>query len=156
MNISSLVGLSAAAILALSPAALAAGHSATPAARSAGQPIAQSVILDGHLTTPTQLVLHYVIAGNTAVFSDPELGPILADGGELGWVRVYIGGKLRGGSDAGAVACLSHTRVREYYDQFPIQTYRVKARNIHRVRVVTRYCAPTGTESTTVQRLVVH
>ena len=74
MNISSLVGLSAAAILALSPAALAADHSATPAARSAGQPIAQSVILDGHLTTPTQLDLHYVIAGNTAVFSDPELG----------------------------------------------------------------------------------
>jgi hypothetical protein len=155
MNMHPLVGLSAAAILAVGPA-LTAAHSTTSAPRSAGDPVAQSVILHGHLTTPTQLSLHYVVAGNTAVYSDPETGdPILQDGGELGSVRVFIGGRLRGGSDAGSVTCAPHARVREYYDQFPRQTYQVQARSLHRVRVVARYCAPDGTESTTTQRIVV-
>ncbi len=156
MKASSLIGLSAAAILAGSPAVLAASHSTTSAVRSAGEPIAQSVILRGHLTTPTKLALHYVIAGNTAVYSSSTTGePILADGGELGSVRVFINGKLRGGSDAGAVTCAAHAKTREYYDQFPTQSFRVKASKVHRVRVVALYCTPDGTQSTTTQRAVV-
>ncbi|CUR54217.1 exported hypothetical protein [metagenome] len=156
MNTRSLVSLSAAAILAVSPAALAAGHSATSALRSAGDPIAQSVILRGHLRTSTRLALRYVVAGNTAVYSSSTTGePILADGGELGSIRVFINGKLRGGSDAGAVTCAADTKVREYYDQFPTQSFRVKASNTHRVRVVAHYCAPDGTQSKSTKRIVV-
>jgi hypothetical protein len=155
MNIS-LVGLCLATALVGGPAALNAAHSAIPDARSGAAPIAQSVILDGQLSTRHRLALHYVVAGNTAVYSDPATGdPILADGGELGSIRVFIGGRLRGGSDAGFATCVAHSPVREYYDQFPIQTFRVKASNIHRVRVVARYCASDGTESRTVQRLAV-
>lgn len=126
MNTSPLIGLAVAALVMISPVALDAARSDTPAARSPGDPIAQSVILDGQLRTSTRLAIHYVIAGNTAVYSDASTGdPILADGGELGSVRVYIDGRLRGGSDAGSVTCAAHTRIREYYDQFPRQTFRV-------------------------------
>ena len=114
------------------------------------------MILTGHLTTPRRLALHYVVAGNTAVYSDPSTGdPILAQGGEVGSVIVFIAGKPTAGRDAGYVTCAAHTRVREYYDQFSSQTFRVTAGNLHRVRVVARYCAPDGTESKSVQRIVV-
>lgn len=156
MSIRPLVGLTAAAMLIIGPVALGAAHSDTPVPRSAKDPIAQSVILDGHLTRSTQLAIHYVIAGNTAVYSDRSTGdPILADGGELGSVSVFIDGRPRGGSDAGDVTCAAGARVREYYDQFPTQKFRVRAGNHHRVRVVTRYCAPDGTESRTTQRIVI-
>lgn len=155
MKTRSLVGLAAAAVV-ISSVALDAARSDTPVARSPGDPIAQSVILDGHLRTSTRLAIRYVIAGNTAVYSDASTGdPILADGGELGSVRVYIDGRLRGGSDAGSVTCAAHTRIREYYDQFPGQTFRVRAGDQHPVRVVTHYCAPDGTESRTSRRLVI-
>lgn len=156
MRIRTLVGLLAPAMLVVGPAALSAGHSDSSAARSSGDPIAQSVILSGHLTTPTKLAINYVIAGNTAVYSSPTTGdPILADGGELGSVRVFVDSRLRGGSDAGSVTCAADARIREYYDQFSTQQFRVRASTRHLVRVLTRYCAPDGTESTTTQRIVI-
>ena len=156
MNRRPLVGIAAAAVMAASPLALSAARAEAPAARSASDPVAQSVILDGHLKTPTRLVISYVIAGNTSVFSDPQTGdPILADGGELGSVSIFIDGRARGGSDAGDVTCAAHAKVREYYDQFPARRFHVHAADSHRVRVVTHFCSPDGTMSKTTERMVV-
>jgi hypothetical protein len=151
-----LVGLTVAAVLALVPVASSPVDPDTRAARSIRDPIAQSVILEGHLTTSTRLVIRYVVAGNTAVYSSPSTGePMLAEGGELGSISIFVDGRIAGGSDAGYVTCAADAPVREYYDQFPTRTIRVVARDRHRVRVVARYCTPDGTESTSTQRIVV-
>ena len=87
---------------------------------------------------------------------DPQTGdPILADGGELGSVSIFIDGRARGGSDAGDVTCAAHAKVREYYDQFPARRFHVHAADSHRVRVVTHFCSPDGTMSKTTERMVV-
>jgi hypothetical protein len=156
MTRSRLIGLTAATVLVLGPVASSAADPDPRAARSIRDPIAQSVILEAHLNTSTSLAIRYVVAGNTAVYSSSTTGdPLLADGGELGSISIFVDGEPAGGSDAGAVTCADHAPVREYYDQFPTRTIRVRVRDQHRVRVVARYCSPDGTESTTTQRIVV-